>query len=60
MERGVEPSNFWDHVDFPRVVVPTLNAKHHAIHHLPQSSPVGEFVRRIQAKEMTEIASFYF
>ena len=46
---AVEPANLRDVVDFTRVVVPALDAEHHAIHHQPQAASGRQFVQRVEA-----------
>src|SRR5208337_2656976 len=60
MERCVKPPNFRYHVNFARVAVPSLDAKHDVVHHLSQAAAAGKFVWRIQTEEMPEVAALHF
>ncbi len=57
MERQVKPPDFWYQVNLTRVVIPALDAENEAVHHLAQAATGRQFVRRVLAKELAEVAA---
>jgi len=48
--------DFGTKVNLTRVVIPALDAENEAVHHLAQAATGRQFVRRVLAKELAEVA----
>ena len=59
VESRVKPPYFRHHVNFSRVAVPAFDAEYDAAHHFAKPTALRQFIGRVQAEEMAEVAALH-